>query len=182
MKKVMFSFIAACFLFSQILYAIPVSDAEFFSQLTLADFSADEPVKQPVEKQQTADISAKPPETKSQYVSVSGYVHLTGSGWVPGTNGGFTTVNMTGWATFRDSSGKVTSNNTYVNVLASMWIYPNQYVFQTVWPNVHVQFYKDGKYVGSANMTGSISVSGWPTGSFVHLNGSGYLNGSLYIQ
>jgi hypothetical protein len=96
--------------------------------------------------------------------------------------GGFTSVSLSGWATFQDSSGKVTSNQTYITVPASMWIYPNQYVFQTVWPNVYVQFYKDGKPVGSTYMNGSISVSGWPSSNFVSLSGSGYLNGSIYVE
>lgn len=116
-----------------------------------------------------------------RYVQVSGYVTLTGNGFVP-QNGGFTTVTLTGWATFRDSSGKVTSNNTYINSMVSLFINPNQYVFQTVWPNVYASFYQDGKPVGSTNMSGSISVSGFPSSSFVYLNGSGYLNGSIYVQ
>ena len=117
----------------------------------------------------------------SSLVQVSGYVTLNGTAWLP-QNGGFTSVNLTGWATFRDAAGKVTSNNTYLSTSASMWIYPNQHVFQTVWPNVYVQFYRNGKPVGSANMTGGISVSGWPTGATVMLSGSGYLNGSLYVE
>ena len=115
------------------------------------------------------------------YVQVSGSVNLAGSGFVP-QNGGYTTVNLTGPATFSDSSGKITSNRTYISVPASMWIYPNQYVFQTVRPNVSAQFYEDGKYIGSANMTGSVNVSGWPSGGFVYLSGSGYLNGSVYVN
>ena len=31
-------------------------------------------------------------------------------------------------------------------------------------------------------MSGSISVSGFPSSSFVYLNGSGYLSGSIYVQ
>lgn len=118
-----------------------------------------------------------------QYVQVSGYVNLNGNGWMPaGDNGGFTSVNLTGWATFRDSSGKVTSNNTYVNTSVSLWVRPNQHVFQTVWPNLYVTFYRNGKMVGSTSMNGSISVSGWPSSSFFSLSGSGYLNGSIYVE
>ncbi|OIN99715.1 MAG: hypothetical protein COX65_07805 [Elusimicrobia bacterium CG_4_10_14_0_2_um_filter_56_8] len=127
--------------------------------------------------------AAKPVRAKAgHYVQVSGYVNLNGNGWVPGTTGGFTSVTLTGWANFRDSSGKVTSNNSYLNVNASMWIYPNQHVYQTVWPNVYVQFYRNGKPVGSTNMSGSISVSGWPSSNFVSLSGSGYMNGSIYVE
>ncbi len=127
--------------------------------------------------------AAKPVKARTgSYVQVSGYVNLNGNGFLPGTTGGYTTVTLSGWATFRDSSGKVTSNNAYINVPASMWIYPNQYVFQTVWPNVYVQFYQDGKPVGSTSMSGSISVSGFPSSNFVSLSGSGYLNGSIYVE
>ncbi len=117
-----------------------------------------------------------------RHVQVSGYVNLTGNGWMPGNDGGFTTVNLTGWATFRDSSGQVTSNNTYINTSVSLWVRPNQYVFQTVWPNVFVTFYHNGKPVGSTYMNGSISVSGWPTSNFFSLSGSGQLNGSIYVE
>ena len=117
-----------------------------------------------------------------QYVQVSGYVNLNGNGWMPGNDGGFTSVNLTGWATFRDSSGKVTSNNTYVNTSVSLWVRPNQHVFQSVWPNLYVTFYRNGRMVGSTSMNGSISVSGWPSSSYFTLSGSGYLNGSIYVE
>ncbi len=148
------------------------TDAAFAKQL---DFAASAPeVQVPL---------SKPARAKAgRYVQVSGYVHLNGNGWVPGTTGGFTSVNLTGWATFRDSSGQITSNNSYINTHASMWIYPNQHVFQTVWPNVYASFTRNGKPVGSTSMTGSISVTGWPSSNFVSLSGSGYLNGSIYVE
>lgn len=115
------------------------------------------------------------------YVRVSGHVSLSGNTWINGS-GGFNSVTLTGWATFRDATGRITSNNAHISTLASMWIYPNQHVFQTVRPSVYVQLYRDGKPVGSANMSGSISVSGWPSSNYVTLNGSGYLEGSLYVE
>jgi hypothetical protein len=126
----------------------------------------------------------KPARAKlGQYVQVSGYVNLSGHGWMPyGDNGGFTSVNLTGWATFRDSSGKVTSNSTYVNTSVSLWVRPNQSVFQSVHPNLYVQFYRNGKPVGSTSMSGSVSVSGWPSSSSFNLSGSGYLSGSIYVE
>lgn len=131
----------------------------------------------------TAPEVQKPARAKAgRYVQVSGYVNLTGNGFVPGPNGGYASVPLSGWASFRDSSGQVTSGNSYINVYASMWIYPNQYVFQTVWPNVYAQFTYKGKPAGSASMSGSVQVSGWPSGNFVSLNGSGYLNGSVYVE
>jgi len=129
-----------------------------------------------------ATPASQPAKAQSgRYTQVSGFVNLTGSGMVP-QNGGFTTVNLTGGAAFRDASGKITSNQTCISVPASMWIYPNQYVFQNVRPNIYAQFYKDGKYIGSANMSGSVNVSGRPNGGFVYLNGSGYLDGVVYVN
>jgi len=124
----------------------------------------------------------KPAQAKTgQLVQVSGYISLNGNGWVP-QGGGFTTVYLSGWGTFRDATGRVTSNQVYISVPASIWVRPNQSVFQTVWPNVYVQFYKDGKPVGSTNMSGSVNVNGWPSGMSVMLSGSGYLNGSIYVE
>jgi hypothetical protein len=113
-------------------------------------------------------------------VQVSGYVTLTGNGWMP-AGGGFTSLTLTGWATFRDSSGKITSNNTYINTFVSVWLRPNQSVFQTVWPNTYAQFSRNGKPIGSANMTGSVHVTGWPNSNHVMLSGSGQLIGSIYV-
>ncbi|MEI7529358.1 MAG: hypothetical protein WCK76_10480 [Elusimicrobiota bacterium] len=156
---------------------VAISDADFAGKLNAITVTAAENIS--ADKVEIAPAKA---ETKTgRYVQVSGYVNLTGNGFVP-QNGGYTSVTLTGWATFRDYTGKVTSNNSYINVMASMWIYPNQYVFQTVWPNVYAQFYQDGKYVGSTNMSGSISVSGFPSSSFVYLNGSGNLTGSIYVE
>ena len=173
MKKLILT--AFCGLFAANVSAaekLNFTDASFAKQLS-AVTSAPE-VKVPEVKQARAKAG--------RYVQVSGYVNLTGNGFLSGPTGGYTSVPLSGWASFRDSSGEVTSNNSYINVPASMWIYPNQYVFQTVWPNIYAQFYYKGKPVGSANMTGSISVSGWPSGNFVSLNGSGYLSGSIYVE
>ncbi len=125
----------------------------------------------------------KPAKAKtSSYVQLSGYVSLSGSGWLHGENGGFTSVTLSGWGTFRDSSGRITSNNTHISATASFWVRPNQSVFETVRPSVYVTFYRDGRMVGSTNMTGSITVNGWPSSNYFSLSGSGYLNGSMYVE
>ncbi len=127
--------------------------------------------------------ASRPARAKGgQYVQVSAYVTLNGSGWMPGNAGGFTTVTLTGWATFRDSTGQITSNSTYINTSVSAWVRPNQYVFQTVNPGVFVTLYRNGRSVGSVNVAGSVSVSGWPTSGYFSLSGSGTLSGSLYVE
>ncbi len=131
---------------------------------------------------EVASVSAIVPVKGGHYAQVSGYVNLSGNGFISGPNASYTSVTLTGWASFRDSSGDVTCNNTYINAMAYMWITPNQYVFQTVRPNVYVQCSYKGKPAGSVNLSGSVSVSGFPSGSFVSLNGSGNLSGSLYVE
>lgn len=175
MRKVILTVV--CGLLASDLYAVQKpesSSVDFIRQLNAL----------PVAVQAAAvslPVSAPVKVKSAQYVQVSGYINLTGNGFMP-QNGGFTSVTLSGWATFRDSTGKITSNNTYINVIASMFINPNQYVFQTVWPNVSAQFYRDGKPVGSTSMSGSISVSGFPSSNFVTLNGTGNLTGSIYVE
>ncbi|MDO8806517.1 MAG: hypothetical protein Q7R35_19060 [Elusimicrobiota bacterium] len=173
MKKIILT--AVCGLFAASLNAadnLNFTDAAFAKQLSAAT-SAPE-VKAPE--------AAKPAKVRAgRYFQVSGNVYLTGTGFLSGTTANYTSITLSGWANFRDSSGQVTSNNSYINVYSSMWITPNQYVMQTVWPNVYTQFYYKGKPVGSASMSGSVSVSGFPSGNYVSLNGSGYLSGSIYV-
>lgn len=128
-------------------------------------------------------LAARPAQEKTgKYVQVSGYVNLNGSGWMHGDDGGFTTVNLTGWGSFRDLTGKISSNNTYVNTSVSLWVRPNQHIFEMVRPYVYVTFYRNGKIVGSTNLTGSISVTGWPSSNYFSLSGSGNLSGSIYVE
>jgi hypothetical protein len=161
--------------------AVSAADKPDFSDLGFsAQLNAVTAQAQAVRVPEAAPVPAR----TGRYVQVSGYVNLNGTGWLnaSGTGPSYTSVTLTGWATFRDSAGEVTSNNVYINVPASLWITPNQYVFQTVYPNVYAQFTYKGKPAGSANMSGSISVSGWPSGSMVSLSGSGYLSGSVYVE
>ncbi|MBI5743445.1 MAG: hypothetical protein HY952_02735 [Elusimicrobia bacterium] len=146
------------------------TDSSFAAQLTA-----------PAVTPEVAEVPAPARARAGHYVQVSGYVNLNGNGWMPGPDGGFTSVTLNGYGTFSGAEG-VTSNNTYINTSVSLWVRPNQYVFQTVWPSVYATFYKNGKIVGSTNMTGSISVSGWPSSNFFSLSGSGYLSGSIYVE
>lgn len=113
-------------------------------------------------------------------VPVSGFVTLHGNGWMP-QNGGFTSVSLTGSATFRDATGKITSSSVFINTSASMYVYPNKPVYQTVWANVSAQFYSNGKPIGSTYLTGGVSLSGWPNSSSFSLSGSGQLTGSIFV-
>lgn len=167
MKKILFSLIAA----ACAAQTASAAEQSFAEQLVLA----------PAAQQEIKVPEAPAPVKAGRYVQVSGYVNLNGNGWMPGNDGGFTTVTLTGWVTFRDSTGQVTSNNEYISVPVSLWVRPNQYVFQSVYPNVYAQFNYKGRPAGSASMSGSISVSGWPSSNFFSLSGSGYLSGSVYV-
>lgn len=173
MKK-LFIALAAAFL-SADLYAAEKLDFSFdsFSGALAAAPAAAQP--------EMPAVSAPAKAKAGRYVQVSAYVNLNGNGWMPGNDGGYTTVYLTGWATFRDATGQVTSNSTYLNVPVSLWVKPNQYVTQMVMPNTSVQFNYKGKPAGSAFMNGSINVSGWPSSSYFSLSGSGYLSGSVYV-
>lgn len=119
-------------------------------------------------------------EGTREYVRVSGYVSLSGSAFMP-QDGGYASFSFSGYTTVRDSSGRVTSNSVRISSYEGIWLRPGQYVHHSVRPNVSVTLYKDGQYAGSTYVSGYISVSGWPSSSYVTLNGSGYVEGSLYI-
>lgn len=45
-----------------------------------------------------------------------------------------------------------------------------------------INYNKDGKVVGSGYMNQGVSVSGWISGNYTHLNGSGYVSMTVYIN
>lgn len=136
-----------------------------------------------VTKTVTPAPAAAPKARGGQYVQVTGRVNLNASGFMPEA-GGFTSFASSSWVTFHDVSGRITSSQTYLNVPFSFWVYPNQYVYQNVWVSgIYPRFYKDGKPLGSAHMSGFILMSGFANnGNYVSLNGSGDLNGTIYVE
>lgn len=172
MKKLVLSAFASFFVLSaNAQEKIKISESDFFSSLSSVKISVSE-VKS--EKTEISYVKA------GSYVNLSGYVNLNGSAFVP-QNGGFVSANLTGWAQLNSSDYKVKTDNEYVTVYASFWANPNQYVFQTVYPNISFRVYKEGKYIGTVYSNGSINVSGWVSGNYVNLSGSGYLNASIYV-
>lgn len=134
------------------------------------------------------DLKLPEPEFKAvivregtrEYVRVTGYVNLSASAWMP-QDGGYTSFNFSGYTTVRDSSGRVTSNSVRISSYEGIWLRPGQYISHSFRPSVSVSLYRDGSYVGSTTVSGYISVSGWPSSNYVTLNGSGYVEGSIYI-
>lgn len=167
---------AVCALFASEAYGSQRQDLNFSAlsgQLSALSASA-----QNVTAAMPAPVPAR--AKTGRYVQVSGYVTLQGNHWLR-PNEGLTPIVLTGWGTFRDITGQITSNNAHVTTFATLWVYPNQYVAHTVWPEAIAQFTRNGKPVGSATMTGCVSVSGIASENYVMLSGSGQLTGSIYV-
>ncbi len=173
MKKL--SIIAVFILIASISKAqekIRISEMDFAKNLSSVKLSIDN-IK--LEKTSISYVKA------GQYVSLSGYVTLNGGAFVP-ENGGFINVNLTGWTQLVSSDYKVKTDNQNISLYASFWVNPNQYVFQTVYPNVSFSVYSEGKYIGTVYPRDPINVSGWAgSGNYLNLSGGGYLNASIYL-
>lgn len=127
-------------------------------------------------------FSGTQPFKASQYVSLRGDVDLRGWAFV-NEGSSFVSVNLSGNANVSSLDGQIRSNYTPVNQHVSLFISPNQsYVSQYVHVNVTVSLYKNGRYVGSAPVSGSVMVSGWKSGNSLNLNGRGSVTGSVFVR
>jgi hypothetical protein len=116
-----------------------------------------------------------------RHVSLSGDVRLSGSGFVP-QNGGFLSVPLSGTIRVSGDGGKVRGDG-HVNEYASVWVREgSNYVSQHVSVNATVSLYEGGRYVGTANVHGSVWVNGWANGSWLRLDGNGSVNGSAFVS
>ncbi|MBI5243559.1 MAG: hypothetical protein HY922_07725 [Elusimicrobia bacterium] len=115
----------------------------------------------------------------SQYVRLSGNVTLNGSTHVP-QNSHYAYVTLSGWTNITGGD-RYQSGTTNVSQSVSIWLNGN-YVSQWVQVNVHVNIYKDGRYVGSTYVQGSVHVSGWNNNGWVNLSGSGTLTGDILAE
>lgn len=79
-------------------------------------------------------------EKSSKSVTLTDYLNLSGSVYVP-SNNSYVSGYVTGWLSMRDSSGGYYTNNTYVNANLSFWASSN-YVYTIVYPNVYFTVYK----------------------------------------
>ncbi|TBR22400.1 hypothetical protein EPO15_08175 [bacterium] len=114
-------------------------------------------------------------------VSLYGDVRLSGNGFVP-HNGGFVSIPLSGSIRVTGDGGKVRGDGM-VNEYVSVWVREgSNYVSQFVTVNANVSLYDGGRYVGTANIHGSVMVSGWANGSWLRLDGSGSVNGSAFVS
>ncbi len=126
-------------------------------------------------------ISSSEKLNSGKYVTLSGYLSLSGSAYVP-SNNSYVTAYLNGWVILRDSLGNYYTANTYVTATANFWA-SNNYVLTQAYPNTYITVYnKEGKAVGSGYLNQSIGVSGWINGNYVNLNGSGYVSISVYVN
>ncbi|MFA5139718.1 MAG: hypothetical protein WC728_10840 [Elusimicrobiota bacterium] len=126
--------------------------------------------------------SGAQPYKASQYVSLRGDVDLRGFAFVP-QGSSFVSVNLSGNANVSSLDGRIRSNYAPVSQHASLFISQGQnHVSQYVHVNTTVSLYKDGRYVGSAPVSGSVYVSGWLSGNSLNLSGRGSVNGSVFVQ
>lgn len=117
----------------------------------------------------------------SRNVRLSGNVRLDGNGYAPNGNG-YAHVSLSGWASVRGADG-VQSGQFTVRHTAGVFVNENRrHYSEYVRVSENVPIYKDGRYIGSAWITGSIWVSGWMNGNWLHLSGSGPLDGSIFLR
>jgi len=116
-----------------------------------------------------------------RHISLNGDVRLSGSGFVP-QNGGFISVPLSGTIQVTGDGGKVRGDG-HVNEYASVWVREgSNYVSQHVSVNASVSLYDGGRYVGTANVHGSVWVNGWANGSWLRLDGNGSVLGSAFVS
>ncbi|MBI5595667.1 MAG: hypothetical protein HY928_06200 [Elusimicrobia bacterium] len=130
-------------------------------------------------------VLAAPAPTKAfkaqRHVSLNGDVRLSGNGFVP-HNGGFVSIPLSGTVRVYGDGGKVTGDGR-VNEYVSVWVREgSNYISQFVSVNASVSLYSNGRYVGMTTVHGSVHVSGWASGSWLRLDGSGSVSGSAFIS
>lgn len=135
----------------------------------------------------SASVLGKPVEPprpvkakSSEWVTVSGNITLNGSGFVAG-HSNFVTVDLSGWTTVSDMTGRVRSYNEHVSVMGNFFV-NGSWVNGSVYPSAYVSLYRDGKYVGQGRIEGTVFVSGYVNGSWVSVNGSGTLRGTILVN
>lgn len=114
-----------------------------------------------------------------QYVSVSGFLTLRGSAYV--YNGStYVSISLSGSGNFSGSG--VQTGYVTITQHESFFLPPGQsHVFQNVRVSANVPLYRNGRYVGTVTLSGYVPVSGFKSGDWLHLSGSGSLSGSTFI-
>lgn len=127
-------------------------------------------------------MKAAKPFTAKKHVSLQGRINLRGSGYV-GNGSRWLSVTLDGYTTIDGDGGKITTGHTRISHRETFFLSPGQrHVYRSVRVSAYVNLYRDGKYIGSTNVSGYIPVSGWINGSWVNLSGYGSLTGSVFVR
>ncbi|MEK9144005.1 MAG: hypothetical protein AAB339_00165 [Elusimicrobiota bacterium] len=116
----------------------------------------------------------------SNSVRLSGNVRLQGHGYASADQH-FIHLTLNGSMDVTDEKGRVLARNAQVMVSGSYPVSGN-YVSGYAYPNIFVSLYDGGRYLGSANLSGSVHVSGFIHGNWAQLSGSGMLWGYANLR
>lgn len=111
-------------------------------------------------------------------IRLSGYVHLSGGGFVP-RDAHSVNITVSGWATdLHDQAGRALSRSVHFSDTRFYSLSGGQ-VSDWVRPYAYAELYDSGKYLGTVRIEGNIHVSGFVSGGYVNLSGSGHVFGYL---
>lgn len=120
-------------------------------------------------------------KTGTRVIRLSGYLNMHGNGYVHPGGSSYISVTLTGWTTLRDDEGRTINGSVYFSDTNSYFV-SGSHVSGWARPYAYVTLSENGRTLGTARVDGSISVSGWVSGSSVNLSGSGYVSGTLYVS
>ncbi len=116
-------------------------------------------------------------------VMLWGQTTLNGTGFIFGQHTTYVTITLNGQLNASGDGGRVQTGNSMVSQTVSLYLPPGQAgVYQNVSINQNVGLYCDGRYVGSAFLNGNIHVSGFRSGNYLSLSGSGPISGSAFVD
>jgi hypothetical protein len=115
-------------------------------------------------------------QAKTSRARVTGTVTLTGHGHVQKIEQNSASLTLSGRATFTDASGKIGSGQVTVTYTGNFRV-SNGRVDDKARPSVRVALYRDGKYVGTAQVSGEFTVTGRVDKGWYEVRGSGTLSG-----
>ncbi len=134
-----------------------------------------------VGKDSTPAPATVPVSAARKLVRISGNIRLAGTEYINDRDG-FIYITLTDQVRL-DSGFEYRTDTIWVRESVSFFIRKGQsYVSEYVRVSEWVSVYKNGRYVGRVNVTGTIRVSGWVNGSWLRLDGTGTLNGSFYAN
>lgn len=132
-----------------------------------------------VKQEQEAPPAAT--SARQRFIRLTGHVSLSGTGHAPGSTG-FATITVSGWTTLTDQDGRTLSGSIHLSDTQTYHLTGSNHVSGWARPSARVSVYRNGRYLGSVFVDGSIYVSGFNNNGWVNLSGSGYVQGSGTIE